>query len=748
MKRSVKCTCIAIVCFTALFFIITSLFHLPLRGEKNLSTEENENTGNSVGYISDLNTVKQSLFFHEPVRLHSMDVLATNYGNTAAIPELTYSVVDHAKQTLYSSTIPTNTITDNSYLHIELGDVKLKANQRYFLCFQGVAESESVVCPSFYMMQKDDISDYLYLGDSLAPDTALCASYHYDILPMGTNAIIFFAALLAVMIIVANLKAGDIIRQNLWTIPAGIWLLLWGTMLLSVIFINHPENKWIPHDKAGIFALSLLASSVIGTALYQNLSAQKILKKIGEIAYKYRLFFGILFFSTIFILQYILAGNLYQKIGWDVVSVWETATDWLDSKESRYNNYLEIYPNNIGISLVIYYLRLFVKNWDIAKQYHFIVIINVLLIDFAIFMTYKTAKKIWGFSIGVIAMTGLTLLFGFSGWLIVPYTDTMILWIPITIIYLFLLAEEKGQSNKIRYCSLFAIGFLTIWGYHLKPQCVIVVIAIIMAGLYHLLHLKKKKIKSQLKKYSMKIILCSIGATAGIILFSLCTNTVMPKRISKNNAISMSHFFMMGLNEHPRNYRPGGYSYIDVCITTAQKSKKEKSKKNWEISKERLKDFGVAGFLNHLHRKGMWILGDGTFYWLHEGRFFLEDYSQNGSEFQQTLRERYYNSMYLPDSDNVKHTEFMGVFEGFWLIIFGLFTMMPLLMGRNLEENELILCLSALGCIMFTLLFEGRSRYLILYLPVYSMLAAASLHKIIALIAKIKKRKTDIETGK
>lgn len=732
MKRRVKNTCIAIVCFIILFFVIINLFHLPIRGENNLSTEETESTSNVIGDISNEQVVTQSLFFHKPVRLHSMDVLATNHANTATMPEITYYIMDSAKRTVYKSSIPTSNIVDNTYLHIELGDIKLNANQRYFLCFQGATENDTIVCPTFYMMPKNDVSDYLYYKDSLVPNMALCARYYYDVVPMGTTSILFFVILLSLMVAIANLKTG-FLRQNIWMIPTGIWLVFWGGMFLSVIFISSPPNEWIPCDKALIFALILLFLIAGGVILNRNLRIRKMTKLIGEFVYKYRLFFGLLYFAAIFTIQYILAANLYQKIGWDVRAIWDITSNWLAAENPHPYGYLTTYPNNTGIALLIYYLRFLVKGLDIAKQYHFLVMINVALLDFGIFMTYRAAKRMWGFSVGVMSMIGVSLLIGFSGWIVVPYTDTMSLWIPITIFYLFMLADDKSRSNKIQYSSMLGIGFLAALGYFLKPQCVIIVIAIAITMLFRLLRMKKWK--SEWAKYGLVIWVSAAGAIAGFLFLSICEINVLSGHTTRDNAVSMSHFFMMGLNENPDAIQVGSYSGEDVKLTSSKKGKKEKSQENWEVAKERLEDFGVAGYMNHLYQKGIWILGDGTFFWLNEGSFFVEDYSQNGSEFQRKLRERYYDKRFLSDSDNVKYTEFMGMFQGFWLIILGLFTIMPLLTGKNLGEKEAVLCLSALGCVMFTLLFEGRSRYLILYIPIYTMLAAAGLHRLIILIS-------------
>ena len=52
---------------------------------------------------------------------------------------------------------------------------------------------------------------------------------------------------------------------------------------------------------------------------------------------------------------------------------------------------------------------------------------------------------------------------------------------------------------------------------------------------------------------------------------------------------------------------------------------------NLKIVKERLKGFGIVGYIKFLYNKANWILSDGTFYYGYEGTWLVNGYS-NKSE--------------------------------------------------------------------------------------------------------------------
>ena len=176
-----------------------------------------------------------------------MDILISDYNNTISMKEIQYHIKDKLGQYIYSSAIPVDSVADGSWLHLEMGDVILKPNQKYFVHFQGTVENETVVCPAFYLMENDEISDVLYIrgevnaGTSL-PGKALCATYKYDIVPMGKGVVLFFSLLLVFIIGIVCLKP-EIARKNLCRIPMGIWIIFWGGLFVNVLFNNNPVNK-------------------------------------------------------------------------------------------------------------------------------------------------------------------------------------------------------------------------------------------------------------------------------------------------------------------------------------------------------------------------------------------------------------------------------------------------------------------------------------------------------------------------
>ncbi len=164
---SIKRIFVSCILFIVLFLLITNIFNLPVTGSTNLKIKESEITREITEPVSDNNIVIQSIFFHKPVRLHSMDILVSSYNSEISMKEMAYHIKDKLGQYIYSSTVPLDMVTDNSWLHIEMGDVVLKPNQKYFLQFQGTVENETVVCPSFYLAEDSQINDILYIASRI-----------------------------------------------------------------------------------------------------------------------------------------------------------------------------------------------------------------------------------------------------------------------------------------------------------------------------------------------------------------------------------------------------------------------------------------------------------------------------------------------------------------------------------------------------------------------------------------------------
>lgn len=727
---SAKRSGIAFVCFVVLFILSVSVLNFPLHGEKNLRTEVTGSNREPVGYISDNHIVVQSLFFHKPVVLHSMEVLAANYGNAVTMPELHYSVRDNRKQVIFSSSVSTSEIQDNQNLHLELGDVRLRANQRYFIYFQGPVADESVVCPTFWTMDKNDISDTLYRDTGKwLEGRALNATYSYDVVPMGMGVWLCYLLLLAVFLAAANVKP-EKIRNNRLRIPAMLWCFFWGGMLLSIVLFQDAVNELLFRNSyAVLFCIGMIVTLACAAILFVRTDFMEWLVPVWNWIKKHRIFIGISYFVLLFATQYIIASNIYQKIGWDVSYVWDIVTEWMTEEHASASSYIQLYPNNIGLCLLFYFLRSFVAHADMAAQYWFVVVVNILAIDFGIFLCYRLARRMFGFGSGVCAVLLLSVLYGLSGHIIVPYTDNFTFFIPAAILYLYFVIRDYRKNTAVQISCSAGLAFLLVWGYHLKPQCIIMGMAIVLVEGISCIVRRIKRIPWRpaqvLRAFRFALPAFVVGIAISFGSFYYCQSRMLPEGYTDEASMPMTHFFMMGLNENPESLVLGGFCYQDVDISTGAYATKDKIAKNKEIIGERLHEFGFGGFLNHAYRKAINILGDGTFFWQIEGGFYEEDYSKKeNSSFQENLREKYYGR--YGEYEDEKLQLFLSRLSGIWFAIL-FFVMIPCGKRGRTGKRAAFAGFAILGALAFTILFEGRSRYLANYLPLFAVLASGGM---------------------
>jgi hypothetical protein len=333
-------------------------------------------------------------------------------------------------------------------------------------------------------------------------------------------------------------------------------------------------------------------------------------------------------------------------------------------------------------------------------------------------MSFSLARKYFDNWTAVISTVAEVVLLGLSGWIIVPYSDTMTVWIPLAILCLYQMAKEKKKSSS-KVIALTLIGFLLVWGYDLKPQCVIVFIAILLCCFGTVRSIQKEQ-----------RIWLPVGIIAGVIIgaftYQFASAGVFQKNIIEGVSMPASHFFMMGMNENPTSVGLGAFDSDSTSYSSAAGNSTEERD---EACKERIRQYfegyGLRGYLHHLFQKGAWIFGDGSFFWQGEGSFYQEDYSyQEGNETQQKIRETYYGAS--GGYDDTKRQMSLAKKSGLWYCVIAFMTIFVLSYGRKSKfaEEKTILALAAFGCLLFTMLFEGRSRYLINYIPFYCILGA------------------------
>ena len=209
----------------------------------------------------------------------------------------------------------------------------------------------------------------------------------------------------------------------------------------------------------------------------------------------------------------------------------------------------------------------------------------------------------------------------------------------------------------------------------------------------------------------------------------------------------MTHFLKIGLKEVdsgtdlPVKNRMlyGTYNDEDVITTMENDGKNAKVKENLETVKQRLKDYKLTGYMKFLYNKGNWILADGTFFFGQEGSFWTSEHynkTKLGVLLQQLINNR--TNKYQKITANV--------FQTVWLLILlGLVCSYT----KKDENNYLIISkITIIGIVLFLLLFEGRSRYLVNHIPIFIIVGIYGLINSFEKLEEIRRKKQKMISSK
>ena len=499
--------------------------------------------------------------------------------------------------------------------------------------------------------------------------------------------------------------------KNLLKIFSIAFSIFFVIIVVNTIFFN--KTVMIKFSKLIMIFMTII-TYLVTIVLYKILNRKE---KIFTLKTRYKILIGI----SIFIIQLLIARLTYARCGWDCGVIIDNSFS-LYKGQGINTEYFASYPNNIALLLIFKYLYvaigLFCKI-DGNLIYWIPIIFNIIMIDLAGIFTLLASKKILGTKATCLTLIIMTPILIITPYLIIPYTDTITLAIPITCFYLYLKIKENTRN---KYLYLFLEGTLLMLGYLLKPTCIIIGIAIILGEtLYSNININK--IKQMSKNILITALIILLGGTIFYLPYTYIKDKNISRYISQEEferlSVTPTHFFMMGLkevevtNSNGEQYiLYGTYNEEDVINTKKHEGKKAKQEYNLEIIKERLNNYGVLGYFKFLYNKIIWFMADGTFFYGAEGRFFVEaPYNQGiigkiAQNFTNLDKKLYQNI-----TANIMQTTWILILTG---IIFT---------WKNNKKNINIMKISIIGIILFITLFEGRSRYLYNYTPIFILLS-------------------------
>lgn len=421
---------------------------------------------------------------------------------------------------------------------------------------------------------------------------------------------------------------------------------------------------------------------------------------------------SILFFTMIILLiiQSIIIVGISTPIGWDVGTIVNAAIDF-ESDPEWYQFYFSVYPNNRFIFFLYNFL---LHNSNKMSVWILLGYLNIIAIDISIVITFfavkKMANEVWGYLAVIVSI----FVYGVFGWIIVPYSDTLVM--PFIVGAWLLSMVEKDsteQKRKIKF-DIF-LGIICFVGYLIKPTSMIFWIALILVNAFYAI---ARKTSFGIGKFLI-IVSVFIGLNVGWQIYQKHQQII---EIDFNKSMPMTHFMMMGLNEETN----GAFCADDVNYTWQFETTEEKKMGNIKIIQERLQNFGFGDYLSFIAEKFKYIFCEGDFFWGKEGGFASYDFETGNVP----LKNYYY-------PDGKYHVAYLYVTQGAWLLVQLLFIGTII---RDQDENMTLLHCTIFGLILFLLLFEMRSRYLIPFLPLFCSGATIGLSEINNKIYEIKDR--------
>lgn len=476
------------------------------------------------------------------------------------------------------------------------------------------------------------------------------------------------------------------------------------------------------------------------------------------------------------ILYYISIHYSYRP-GWDIDIILKNIENILNNNTDKImHGYYSRYANNLYITYIFLNVYKFSISIGIQNGYFVLLFIQSIIFSLGGLLIYKIADmhfkeryKVYSVCTWIIYI----LLVGLSPHIVLTYTDGIGMFLSLLLTYIIFKIEntriltkkdienrKKGESREkivtkkriIRGILIIIFTNLTILSYYIKPQIIIVTISYIIIvtirGLGKIVDIvkKRKKIvnldKEKKKQILNKHIYIGILAIIVIVTGSMTylnirnANASMGIDVDKEKRFNITHYAMLGWNTESK----GVFTIKDENFSGKYKTLKERQKGNIEELLRRIGEMGIGGVINQIARKTLTNYNDGTFsgvatfVYIRE-KYEIERLNNNLSDF---LKNIYYeNGKY-----NMIYTQFV---QCLWMgiLVFNMFSY-----SDSKSTKAVIVILGVIGLYIFETIFEARSRYIFVYVPLYILIGVMGIKNTINWISRkikdMKKRKNVI----
>lgn len=339
-------------------------------------------------------------------------------------------------------------------------------------------------------------------------------------------------------------------------------------VIASLIF---PYFKMYEEISIGGTLIAFIATIIYAACLFR--ASQTVSVKVLK-----RIIAGLVFLVSI--CQVLVVFNMQLIPNVDLSHVYDQVMVMLENNSIVLTDqqYFGMYPNNIPLAILIYWLFRLGRNIGFTNYRIFGGIFNLFCIWTCWLFLYLIAKEKFGreralFFIGIVAVNPL-----FVAYASYYYTDTISLPF-LTSAAFFLLTEPKDKALVIKKILKYVLGgFLLAVAVKLRVTSIFLGFAILTYLIIKRQLLKKKT--------------CLAAAIVGFLLFQLIYSFIYQIHVpfdTHETAMPATHFLMMA------SRGDGTFDAEDVEFTLSFPTHDEKVENNLRVYKERIKENGVLG---------------------------------------------------------------------------------------------------------------------------------------------------------
>ena len=412
------------------------------------------------------------------------------------------------------------------------------------------------------------------------------------------------------------------------------------------------------------------------------------------------------------------------------------------------HGYYSRYANNLFLTYIFLNIYKLSKVIGIYNGYFLLLFIQSIIFSLGGYLIYKIADmyfkeryKIYSVCTWIIYM----IIVGLSPHIVLTYSDGIGMFLSLLLTYIIFKLEDRkiliNNKEIIRNIILKTILILfftnlTIINYYIKPQIIIVSIAygiikltniilsIIKKYIIKLKTINSKKIinnKNKIQTNIYYIIIILLIMLTGYMTYTYIrkANNSMGIDVDKEKRFNITHYAMLGWNTESK----GVFTIKDENFSGKYEKLKDREKANIEELKKRITEMGIGGVINQISRKILTNYNDGTFSGVATFVYIRDEYRISGLD--NNLSEFLKNVYYERGKYNQIYTQIM---QCLWIsiLIFNMFSY-----NDSKSRKIAIIILALIGLFLFETIFEARSRYIFVYVPLYIFIGVIGIKNVL-----------------